>query len=97
MGVAHWGEVEFRHSAKEGDVEETPLHAGHVLARPAGTRVSHSFRAGPDGVTMLIYGTREANDICWYPRARKIFWRGGGVIGRVETLDYFDGEPSEDD
>jgi len=80
-----------------GEVEETQLRAGHVVARPAGTRVSHSFRAGPDGVTMLIYGTREPNDICWYPRSQKIFWRGVGVIGRIETLDYFDGEPVEDD
>ena len=80
-----------------GDVEETPLRAGHVVARPAGTRVSHSFRAGPDGVTMLIYGTRDLNDICWYPRSKKIFWRGVGVIGRIEKLDYFDGEPVEDD
>jgi uncharacterized cupin superfamily protein len=82
---------------REGGVEETQLRAGHVVARPAGTRVSHSFRAGPEGVTMLIYGTREPNDICWYPRSRKIFWRGVGVIGRIETLDYFDGEPIEDD
>ena len=80
-----------------GEVEETPLRAGHVVARPAGTRVSHSFRAGPDGVTMLIFGTREPNDICWYPRSQKIFWRGVGVIGRIETLDYDDGEPVEDD
>jgi len=77
--------------------EEHPLRAGHVVARPPGTRVSHSFRAGPDGVTMLIYGTRKPNDICWYPRSRKIFWRGLGVIGRIETLEYLDGEPVEDD
>jgi uncharacterized cupin superfamily protein len=81
----------------EGGVEERPLHAGHVVARPAGTRVSHSFRAGSDGVTMLIYGTREPSDICWYPRSNKIYWRGVGVIGRIERLDYFDGEPIEDD
>jgi uncharacterized cupin superfamily protein len=78
-------------------VEEIPLRAGHVVARPPGTRVSHSFRAGPDGVTMLVYGTREPNDICFYPRSNKIFWRGIGVIGRIEQLDYFDGEPLEDD
>jgi uncharacterized cupin superfamily protein len=82
---------------REGDVEETALRPGHVVARPPGTRVSHSFRAGPDGVTMLVYGTRDPNDMCWYPRSRKIFWRGLGVIGRIETLDYFDGEPVEDD
>jgi uncharacterized cupin superfamily protein len=82
---------------REGDVEETPLRAGHVVARPAGTRISHSFRAGPDGATMLVYGTRKPNDMCWYPRSRKIFWRGLGVIGRIEMLDYYDGEPIEDD
>jgi uncharacterized cupin superfamily protein len=82
---------------RDGDVEETPLRPGHIVSRPPGTRVSHSFRAGPDGVTMLIYGTRDPNDMCWYPRSRKIFWRGLGVIGRIETLDYFDGEPIEDD
>ena len=42
---------------------------------------------------MLIYGTRKPNDICWYPRSRKLFWRGLGVIGRIETVDYWDGEP----
>ena len=83
--------------SRDGEVEETPLCAGHVVARPPGTRVSHSFRAGPAGVTMLIYGTREPNDMCWYPRSRKIFWRGLGVMGRIETLDRFDGEPVEDD
>lgn len=78
-------------------VEEIALRAGHVVARPPGTRVSHSFRAGPEGVTMLVYGTRDVNDICWYPRSKKIFWRGVGVMGRIEQLDYFDGEPVEDD
>jgi uncharacterized cupin superfamily protein len=79
------------------DVEETPLRAGHVVARPPGSRISHSFRAGPDGVTMLVYGTRDPNDMCWYPRSRKIAWRGLDVIGRIETLEYLDGEPIEDD
>jgi uncharacterized cupin superfamily protein len=82
---------------RDGGVEETPLRAGHVVARPAGSRVSHSFRAGPEGVTMLVYGTRDPNDMCWYPRSRKISWRGLGVVGRIETLDYFDGEPIEED
>ena len=77
--------------------DDVPLRPGHVVARPPGTRVSHSFRAGPDGVTMLVYGTRDSNDMCFYPRSGKIAWRGLGVIGRVEHLDYFDGEPLEDD
>jgi uncharacterized cupin superfamily protein len=82
---------------RHGDVEETPLRAGHVVARPPGTAVSHSFRAGPDGVTMLVYGTRDPNDMAWYPRSNKIAWRGLGVIGRIEVLEYFDGEPLDDD
>jgi uncharacterized cupin superfamily protein len=77
--------------------EEIPLRGGHVVARPPGTRVSHSFRGGPDGATMLVYGTREPNDMCFYPRSSKISWRGLGVMGRIEHLDYFDGEPLDDD
>ena len=60
-----------RRATRAARDEEIPLRAGHVVARPPGTRVSHSFRAGPDGVTMLIYGTRDANDICWYPRSQQ--------------------------
>ena len=76
--------------------EEIPIRAGHVVARPPGSRVSHSFRAGPDGLTMLIYGTRRPNDMAWYPRSSKIAWRGLGVMGRIEALEYDDGEPEDD-
>ena len=75
--------------------EEISLRPGHVVARPAGTRIAHSFLAGPEGVTMLTYGTRRPNDMAWYPRSNKIFWRGLGVIGRIEALEYDDGEPDE--
>ena len=78
------------------EYEEIPVRPGHVIARPAGTGISHSFLSGSEGVTMLIYGTRRPNDMCWYPRSNKIYWRGLGVIGRVEALDYFDGEPNEE-
>lgn len=71
---------------------EHELRPGHVVARPPGTGVSHWFRAGDEGCTMLIYGTRKPNDMCFYPRSNKISWRGLGVIGRVEHLDYWDGE-----
>ncbi len=64
-----------------------------MVARPPGTRISHFIKAGPNGMTCLVYGTREPNDICYYPRSNKIAWRGVGVIGRIETLDYWDGEP----
>jgi len=75
--------------------EEHALRPGHVVSRPPGTGVSHFFVAGPDGCAMLVYGTRKPNDMVFYPRSNKISWRGLGVIGRVEHLDYWDGENLE--
>jgi uncharacterized cupin superfamily protein len=72
--------------------EETPVGAGHVIARPAGTGVSHVFHAGAGGLTYLAYGMRDPADCCYYPRSGKIAFRGLGVIARVERLDYWDGE-----
>ena len=77
-----------------GPKESHPIRVGHVVSRPPGTRVPHSFRAGPSGLTYLAYGTRESTDLCWYPRSNKVFIRGLGVIARLELLDYFDGEPA---
>jgi uncharacterized cupin superfamily protein len=73
--------------------EEHALRPGHVVGRPPGTGVAHSFRAGASDLVLLVYGTREPNDICWYPRSRKISLRGIGVIGRIEQAGYWDGEP----
>lgn len=69
--------------------EEHPVRRGHVVARPPGTGVAHTFR-GP--LTLLAYGTREPNDICYYPRSHKFFLRGIGLVGRIEPLDYWEGE-----
>jgi uncharacterized cupin superfamily protein len=74
--------------------DEVQVRPGHVVARPPGTRISHSFRAGEQGLTMLIYGTRKPNDMAWYPRSSLIAWRGLGVIGRIEALDDID-EPED--
>lgn len=75
--------------------EQHELRPGHVVSRPPGTGTSHHFIAGDEGCTMLVYGTRKPNDMCFYPRSSKISWRGLGVIGRVEHVDYWDGEPIE--
>jgi uncharacterized cupin superfamily protein len=73
--------------------EEHAVRAGHVVSRPAGTRVAHAFRGGAGGLTYLAYGTREPTDIAFYPRSGKISFRGVGVIARLERLEYWDGEP----
>ena len=72
--------------------DEHPVKAHDVIARPAGTGVAHAFVAGAGGLTFLAYGTKEPNDICYYPRSNKIAFRGVGLIGRIEKLDYWDGE-----
>jgi uncharacterized cupin superfamily protein len=93
------GTLELWPGPKPGEplpTEPTETHAvsrGHIVSRPAGTRISHCFRSGEQGLTYLAYGTKEPNDICYYPRSNKVFFRGLGLIARVEPLDYFDGEP----
>ena len=83
--------------ASRGAKREThSIRAGHVIARPPGTRISHFIKAGATGMTCLVYGTREPNDVVYYPRSNKIFWRGVGVIGRIDSLDYWDGEPARE-
>ena len=72
--------------------QEVPVRPGSVVARPPATRVAHAFRAGQGGLTYLAYGTREPGDMCFYPRSNKIAFGGLGVIGRMERLDYWDGE-----
>jgi uncharacterized cupin superfamily protein len=75
--------------------ESHELRPGHVVARPAASGVSHMFRGGPGGMTLLVYGTKEPNDMAYYPRSNKINFRGLGIIGRLEHLDYGDGEPDD--
>ncbi len=68
------------------------VREGHTIASPAGSGRALSLRAGDDGMRVLAYGTREPNDITYYPRSGKVGLRGVGVIGRIEQLDYWEGE-----
>jgi uncharacterized cupin superfamily protein len=72
--------------------EEHPVRTGSVVARPPGTGIAHAFRAGGRGLTLIAWGTREPNDITWYPRSQKIYWGGVDVVGRIEQVDFWDGE-----
>jgi len=73
--------------------DEHPVRRGSLVARPPATGVAHGFRAHDDGMTLLAYGTRDPADMCWYPDSSKILFRGLNVVARVETLDYWEGEP----
>ena len=72
--------------------EQLPVRPGHVAGFPPGTGISHAIRAGEGGITYLTYGTRDPNDIAYYPRSNKVAFRGVKLIARLESLDYWDGE-----
>jgi uncharacterized cupin superfamily protein len=81
--------------AEDTEREEHEIRAGDVVWRPPSTGIAHFLRGGDEGMTFLAYGTREPNDVCYYPRSNKIYWRGVGLITRLESLGYNNGE-SED-
>jgi uncharacterized cupin superfamily protein len=70
---------------------EHRLHRGDVVARPAGTGVAHAIRPGAQGITYLAYGTREPNDMCFYPQSGRVSLRGLGIALRSPEIDYLPG------
>jgi uncharacterized cupin superfamily protein len=68
--------------------EEQPLRTGDVVSRPAGTGVAHALRPGAGGLTYLAYGTREPNDMCFYPETGKVSLRGLGIALRSPEILY---------
>jgi uncharacterized cupin superfamily protein len=59
--------------------DEHPLRSDDVVARPPSTGIAHGLRAGDNGLTYLVYGTREPGDSVYYPRSGKVRLRGLGV------------------
>jgi uncharacterized cupin superfamily protein len=81
----HASEVEF-FLVLDGDGavllgdEEISLRPGSFVGRPPGTGVAHAFR-GP--LTLLTYGTNEPDEVCYYPRSKKLkFW---GVDAQIDA------------
>ena len=68
----------MQHVAHWDDVEGARREAGHI---------------GGTWRNLGLATTREPNDIAYYPRSGKVSLRGVGVIGRIERLGYWDGEP----
>ena len=75
-----------------GEHETHPVRKGSVVARPAGRGRAHALRAGESGAQVLAYGTRDPRDVTYYPRSGKVNIRGIGLIGRLDAVDYWDGE-----
>jgi uncharacterized cupin superfamily protein len=83
--ITHW-------DGGEAEPSEHPVRAGSTVARPAGTGIAHAFRAGESGLSLLAYGTREPDDVAYYPRSNKVFFRCLNLVGHLDRLDYWDGE-----
>jgi uncharacterized cupin superfamily protein len=61
--------------------------------RLPGSGIAHAFRGGEAGMTLLAYGQKIRNEILYYPRS-KIYFRGVGVMARLDHLAYEVGEES---
>ena len=72
--------------------DQHQLVPGSVVARPAGTGVAHAVRGDAGGITYLAFGEHNNADMTWYPTSKKVSFKGLGVIGRLEPLEYYDGE-----
>jgi uncharacterized cupin superfamily protein len=72
--------------------EEHAVRAGSVVARPPGTGVAHAIRAGAAPLTLLAFGTREPNDIVFFPRSGKVGLRGVKARFFIQRVEYWDGE-----
>lgn len=70
--------------------EEHPVREGSLVARPAGTGVAHSFRAGDAGLTALMYSDVDTRDMVLYPESGKVLLRGLGIIFKPEQVPYWD-------
>ncbi len=79
------------HDQRGAVTDEHPLRAGSIVSRPAGTGVAHALRAGDAGMSYLAYGTRDPNEIVFYPRSRKA-WIGRTLVRVEPVADYWDGE-----
>jgi uncharacterized cupin superfamily protein len=74
--------------------EQHEVRAGHIVSRLPGSGMAHAFRGGEDGMTLLAYGQKIRNEILYYPRSNKIYFRGVGVMARLDHLAYEVGEES---
>jgi uncharacterized cupin superfamily protein len=73
----------------EGE-EEHPARTGTLVGRRPGTGVAHCFRAGENGMTLLMYSDKHPGDLCFYPRSGKVSLRGLGVIFKPEPAGFWD-------
>ena len=71
-----------------------PIGPGDCISCPAGLQIAHQL--GNDGDEDLVYlamGPYEPHEVCGYPDTGKIMVRHTRTVGRLEGMDYMEGEP----
>jgi uncharacterized cupin superfamily protein len=68
--------------------EEHPVRTGSVVGRPPGTGVAHAFRAGDDGMVLLMFSDKQPGDMTYYPDTGKITFRSLGVTIQPEIVPW---------
>lgn len=66
------------------DEEVAEVRAGDCIVHVA-DRHEHTLRGGPDGLDVLVFGTRHPTDYGWLPRSRAIRIGYPWVEGRVDS------------
>lgn len=59
------------------------VRGGHCIVHRA-NEMEHTFRAGPDGLDYLVYGTNHPTELGWLPRSRAIRTGWPWVEGRTD-------------
>jgi uncharacterized cupin superfamily protein len=84
--------------------EETfPVHAGDIVAAPAGTKAHQLINTGSGDLRYLGISTMGGVDLVDYPDSKKIAVAAGiknadfktatyAAVGRMQPADYYDGE-----
>jgi len=101
VGIVHWNEVDGSRRAK-GEMDATWQRLSDA-AGAQGVGVNR-VRIEPEklptpphshGASEELFFVLGSSGLAWQDEvgSRKIYWRGVGLIGRIESLEYMDGEP----
>jgi len=102
VGIVHWNEVDGSRRAK-GEMDATWQRLGDA-AGAQGVGVNRvriepeklpTHRRTPTAALEELFFVLGGSGLAWQDEvgSRKIYWRGVGLIGRIESLEYMDGEP----
>ena len=68
---------------------------GDCISCPAGAGIAHQLANPFDtDLTYLAIGMNDPNEVATYPDSGKIMVRSLNQVGRLETAEYYQGEPS---